>query len=272
MDPLLGGGIGPVEGRPPGPDWGHQRWDEFLPKVAIEVTQEGAKTTPTLRSREHPIQVSPEAAGAGSQYHVDVQWHAPAELFWRRYGEPILFRHHNKLPADVKLNSGFGRHTITTHLHNGHHGAENDGFTGAFFFPGQFYDYHCPMILAGHDSINVNGTDPRAGSPDDSGGIAKVPGDWRETMSTHWFHDHMFSFTAHNVYKGNAGMCNIYSALDRGNESINDGVTCSFPAARPNRGATWITTSTSCWPIRPGIRTGSSTSISSIRTGFWATP
>ena len=52
-----------------------------------------------------------------------------------RYGEPILFRHHNGLPVDVTQNSGFGRHTISTHEHNGHHGAENDGFTGAFFFP-----------------------------------------------------------------------------------------------------------------------------------------
>ena len=32
-------------------------------------------------------------------------------------------------------------------------------------------------------------------------------------MSTHWFHDHMFSFTSQNVYKGMAGMFNIYSAL-----------------------------------------------------------
>ena len=30
-------------------------------------------------------------------------------------------------------------------------------------------------------------------------------------MSTHWFHDHMFSFTSQNVYKGNAAMFNIYS-------------------------------------------------------------
>jgi hypothetical protein len=27
-------------------------------------------------------------------------------------------------------------------------------------------------------------------------------------MSTHWFHDHMFSFTAQNVYKGNAATPN----------------------------------------------------------------
>jgi len=49
-------------------------------------------------------------------------------------------------------------------------------------------------------------------------------------MSTHWFHDHMFSFTSQNVYKGNAGMFNIYSALDRGNEEINDGVNLRLPS------------------------------------------
>ena len=49
-------------------------------------------------------------------------------------------------------------------------------------------------------------------------------------MSTHWFHDHMFSFTSQNVYKGNAGMFNIYSGLDRGNEDINDGVNLRLPS------------------------------------------
>jgi FtsP/CotA-like multicopper oxidase with cupredoxin domain len=40
----------------------------------------------------------------------------------------------------------------------------------------------------------------------------------------------MFSFTAQNVYKGDAGMLNIYSALDRGNEAINDGVNLRLPS------------------------------------------
>src|SRR5881397_72917 len=40
----------------------------------------------------------------------------------------------------------------------------------------------------------------------------------------------MFSFTAQNVYKGMAGMFNIYSALDRGNETINDGVNLRLPS------------------------------------------
>jgi FtsP/CotA-like multicopper oxidase with cupredoxin domain len=154
----------------------------------------------------------------------------PPKLMLGRYGEPILFRHHNRLPADVTQNNGFGRNTLSTHEHNGHHGAENDGFTGAYFFPNQFYDYHYPFVLAGFTTINATATDPRAGSPNGSGGITKVPGDWHETMSTHWFHDHMFSFTAQNVYKGDAGMLNIYSALDRGNEAINDGVNLRLPS------------------------------------------
>jgi FtsP/CotA-like multicopper oxidase with cupredoxin domain len=232
VDPLLGGGIGPIEGRPPGPDWAHQRWDEFLPNVAIEVTQEGAKanTNPYGKPGNIPFQFHPKLAVQNPNSMWTFNGTIPPKLLLGRYGEPILCRHHNKLPADVKQNNGFGRHTITTHEHNGHHGAENDGFTGAFFFPGQFYDYHWPIILAGHDTINSNATDKMAGSPDDSGGINKVPGDWHETMSSHWFHDHMFGFTSQNVYKGNAAMFNIYSALDRGNESINDGVNLQLPS------------------------------------------
>ena len=63
-------------------------------------------------------------------------------------------------------------------------------------------------------------------------------------MSTHWFHDHMFSFTSQNVYKGNAAMFNLYSGLDRGNEASETASTCGCRAARPRTGATSITTST----------------------------
>jgi FtsP/CotA-like multicopper oxidase with cupredoxin domain len=154
----------------------------------------------------------------------------PPKLVQGKYGQPLIFRHHNNLPADVTQNAGFGRHTISTHEHNGHHGAENDGFTGAYFFPGQFYDYHWPIVLAGHFSVNTAAGDRMASTPDESGGLINVPGDWHETMSTHWFHDHMFSFTSQNVYKGNAAMFNIYSGLDRGNEAINDGVNLQLPS------------------------------------------
>ncbi len=237
------GDTGPIEGRPPGPIWAHQQFAAFPPAVAIEVTQEGAKVNTAydpgvpsslnsginaaapFRPTFHP--------GLPDQSTLALWTHngtLPPKLIMARYGEPILFRHRNKLPFDVTQNGGFGRHTISTHEHNGHHGAENDGFTGAFFFPGQFYDYHYPIVLAGLRTVNTGATDPRAGGPDDSGGIVKVPGDWRETMSSHWFHDHMFSFTAQNVYKGIAGMFNIYSSLDRGNEAISDGVNLRLPS------------------------------------------
>ncbi|MGE5323683.1 MAG: hypothetical protein ACM3SW_12505 [Actinomycetota bacterium] len=44
VDPALGGGFGPIEGRPPGPIWAHQKWDQFLPQVSVEVSQMGATT------------------------------------------------------------------------------------------------------------------------------------------------------------------------------------------------------------------------------------
>ncbi len=171
----------------------------------------------------------------------------PPKLLMVRYGQPVLMRHYNGLPIDPSANRGFGLHTITTHEHNGHAPAESDGYANAFFFPGQFYDYRWPIQLAGYDSINTKAEDPRAAFPCAPGetlwvndlqpakktcdhGTIKIRGDWRETMSTHWFHDHMLDFTAQNVYKGNAAMMNYYSALDRGNESVNDGVNLRFPS------------------------------------------
>ena len=243
LEGVAPGDTGPIEGRPPGPIWAHQRFAQFPPRIAIQVTQEGAKTNAVY----NPGVASNHNSGINPATPIPVRFHpglptqelnsvwtfngtVPPKLAIGRYGEPLLFRHHNRLPFDIAQNNGFGRHTISTHEHNGHHGAENDGFTGAWFFPGQFYDYHWPIVLAGHFSINTAATEIKASSPNGSGGLTKVPGDWRETMSTHWFHDHMFEHTAENVYKGNAAMFNIYSGLDRGNEAINDGVNLRLPS------------------------------------------
>ena len=239
----LGGGTGPIEGRPPGDMWAHQKFDQFVPKIEVEAWQKGAE----ICTDYAPGVASDQNCGINPASAVDPCFHhamphqdpkslwtfggtVPPKLLLGRYGEPILFRHHNGLSDDVTQNNGFGRHTISTHEHNGHHGAENDGFAGAFFFPGQFYDYHWPIVHAGINSINMTATDPRCGAPNGNGGITKLPGDWHETMSTHWFHDHMFSFTSQNVYKGNAAMFNLYSSLDRGNEGINDGVNLRLPS------------------------------------------
>jgi manganese oxidase len=252
--PELGGGYGPIEGRPPGPIWAHQRFNQFPPQVAVEAFQAPASSNVTYNPRVGPqynCGIDPSQP-IPLKFHRDLatqkatsvwtfQGTIPPKLVLGRYGEPILFRHHNRLPADVTQNGGFGRHTISTHEHNGHHGAENDGFTGAFFFPNQFYDYHWPIVLAGHFSVNTAATDPRACTPTDDLRLTRnVPGDWHETMSTHWFHDHMFSFTSQNVYKGNAAMFNIYSGLDRGAEDINDGINLRLPSGRSaESGRSW---------------------------------
>jgi len=253
VDPALGGGTGPIEGRPPGPIWAHQQFGLLPPAIAVDGSVEGAKTNTvynpgvpsTLNSGINPATPIPfkfhpalptQTAVKAWTYNGTI----PPKLMQVRYGEPVLFRLHNKLPVQQTQNGGFGIHTISTHEHNGHHGAENDGFTGAYFFPNQFYDYHYPIVLAGRNTINTTASDPFASGPTDAGGLMKVPGDWHETMSTHWFHDHMFSFTAQNVYKGIAGMFNIYSGLDRGAEDINDGVNLRLPSGRASvSGKSW---------------------------------
>ncbi|PYR33724.1 MAG: copper oxidase, partial [Acidobacteria bacterium] len=240
---VLGGGYGPIEGRPPGPIWAHQRFTKYLPQIAVEVWQRQAATNDTYDAQVDPMLNSGMTKGMTLplRFHTGMPTQQPnsvwtfngtipPKLLLARYGEPVLFRHHNDLSPDVRQNNGFGKHTISTHEHNGHHGAENDGFTGAYFFPGQFYDYHWPIVLGGCSSMNKDATESKASSPTDDGTLMNVPGDWHETMSTHWFHDHMFAYTSQNVYKGNAAMFNIYSGLDRGNEAHDDRVNLCLPS------------------------------------------
>ena len=252
LDPALpgvnaaAGLFGPIEGRPPGDIWAHQGWLTHSPQVAITATQRGNKGPNTVYN---PQVANSMNSGIDPTQSIPLRFHpglplqnensvwtfngtVPPKLVIGRYGEPILFRHFNGLPANRTENNGFGVHTISTHEHNGHHGAENDGFAGAYFYPNQFYDYHWPIVLAGFRSFNAGATDPKAATPNDNdSGKTNIPGDWRETMSTHWFHDHMFSFTSQNVYKGNAAMFNIYSSIDRGSE-IPDGVNLCLPSGK----------------------------------------
>ena len=249
LNPALVGGTtgltGPIEGRPPGPIWAHQQFNQFAPQIQFNVTAANATTnftySPGVASQYNsgidddtpiPAAFNPRFPAQTNNSMWTYNGTFPPKLNISRYGIPQLFRLYNQLPASITQNgvNAFGRHTITTHEHNAHHGSENDGFTGAYFYPNQFYDYHYPWTLAGWTSINTHATDRRAGAPDGNGGIIKVPGDWHETMSSHWFHDHMFTFTDQNVYKGIAGMNNIYSSLDRGNESLNDGINLRLPS------------------------------------------
>ena len=255
----------PIEGRPPGQDFAHQRFDEFFPAAYFQSATAGARTNTGLRD---PLQMHHFAAGTefgpGGLYYnvlagssgpqgtasgVKPRLHPrlpvqnanslwtfdgtfPPKLLMARYGEPVLFRHYNALPINPAANRGFGLNQVTTHLHNGHSPSESDGFAGAYFFPGQYYDYRWPMILSAYGRLNTDASGPKSGSPDGYGGVVNVPGDWQETMSTLWFHDHRIDHTAPNVYKGMAAMMNLYSAVDRGRE----GYACNYsnPATNVN--------------------------------------
>ena len=60
----------------------------------------------------------------------------------------LLFRHYNALPIDPSANFGFSDSTRSrAHEHNGHQRRRRATATrSAFYFPGQFYDYHWPMV------------------------------------------------------------------------------------------------------------------------------
>ncbi len=266
--------LGVIEGRPDGVSFSHQRWDEFKPVEYFSTAQGGARASTGIRDNEQSHgYINGEFSFSNGLYHdttgggtngttagIDIRFHPfmpiqdsntlwtfgdgtlPPKLLRVRYAQPILMRHYNALPIAASANNGFGEHTITTHEHNGHNPGEVDGFAGAYFFPGEFYDYRWPMVLAGYDSINTNALDPRASTPCSPGEkmmisdavthlpvektcdpatlTVNIPGDWRETMSTHWFHDHMIDRTSENVYKGNAAMMNYYSGIDRGKEGF----------------------------------------------------
>ena len=218
---------GPMEGRPPGEFFAHQRWNEFFPKVGY-VTSWGQCAPGTKFHPNFPDQ-NPNAVwcfGTGPF----AQGRLPPPLIKGRYGEPILSRIYNNTPVDRAQNGGFGRNETQLHFHNAHNGAESDGATGAHHFPGTFYDYVWSTTLARRDKINKSATDQKAAGPNDGTGIVKVPGDWRELQGTMWIHDHRFFFTAENVYKGNLGMVNYYSGRDRGSETITSGTNLRLPS------------------------------------------
>lgn len=220
-------GRGPIEGRPPGEIFAHQRWNEYFPKAGYIL--------------------SLNQCGAGAYYHdhwpaqaANAVWTygpgksslgtMPPFLIKGRYGEPILTRVYNNLPIHREDNHGFGRNETQLHFHNAHNGAESDGAANVHHFPGTFYDYRWSTTLARADKINVQAGDRRASGPDDGEGLVNVPGDFRELQGSMWAHDHRFFFTAENVYKGNVGAINYYSGPDRGHETLNDGINLRLPS------------------------------------------
>lgn len=227
---------GPIEGRPPGEVFAHQRWNEFFPKVGyiLSIGQIAANTRfhPNFPA-QNPNSVWTYGTVPSTAADRTTRGTLPPMLIQGRYGEPILTRIYQNLPVNRADNqSGFGLNETQLHFHNAHNGAESDGAANTHHFPGTFYDYRWSTTLARRDKINVNATDRRASGPDGNGGLVNVAGDFREIQGTMWAHDHRFFFTAEDVYKGNFMMISYYSGPDRGNEVLNDGVNLRLPSGR----------------------------------------
>lgn len=183
----------------------HQRWTELFgtprqyPVAHYELS---AKENPAwvFNPAYPPQRIWGFAAGSAAAS-------TPGPTIMTRYGQPVVVRFHNDLPQN---HVGFGSPEISIHLHNAHAPSESDGFPGDYFSPnkagptlaapGQFKDHFYPNICAGYDEYQ-NGL-----------------GDYREAMSTLWYHDHTFDFTAPNLYLGLAGFYLTYDDLDSGNE------------------------------------------------------
>ncbi|EAS51320.1 putative multicopper oxidase [Aurantimonas manganoxydans SI85-9A1] len=220
-------GRGPIEGRPPGEIFAHQRWEEYFPEVGYLLSI-GQCAGDTYMHESFPYQNSDSFWCYGSGRSAVGSM--PPFLIKARYSEPMLTRVYNNMPVDRSQNAGFGRNETQLHFHNAHNGAESDGAANVHHFPGTFYDYRWSTTLARADKINTDASDRRASGPDGNGGLNLVPGDFREIQGSMWAHDHRFFFTAENVYKGNFGAINYYSGPDRGNEEMDDGVNLRLPS------------------------------------------
>ncbi|MCY1333966.1 Cell division protein FtsP [compost metagenome] len=177
----------------------HQRWNELPFVLTYELT--ARENTQWLFNEAYPRQPIWGFQGNGAQATT------PGPVLFARYGQPIVVRIHNQLPAD---HQGFGTPEISTHLHNAHTGSESDGFPGDFYSatkagptlasPGEFLDHLYGNIYAGFDEFQ-NGI-----------------GDPREALGTLFYHDHTMDFTAPNLYKGLLGFFLLFDDIDSGDE------------------------------------------------------
>ncbi|HSC69753.1 MAG TPA: multicopper oxidase domain-containing protein, partial [Candidatus Methylomirabilis sp.] len=189
----------------------HQRWTQFGGSSDTSPGFTGAMYEILEQEVQHAFYPAVDKVSSSTIWtFVDAKSNAVGPLWLQaRYGEPIVVRIHNSLPA---ANQGFGINQTSTHLHNGHTASESDGGPIQFYDFGQFKDFHYANARAGFSSTH----------PTSSLNGRTVIGDVHETMSFLWFHDHRFDFTAQNVYKGLLSFYTLFSddiLLDTGNET-----------------------------------------------------
>lgn len=167
----------------PAPDpSAHQRYNEFPPKKFYKIEEQEFlwQYHPDPPYNQKSVSWGFDGATPGPTYHV-------------RYGEPILVRRVNNLPALGTGKVNFAMPFTTSHLHNGHTASESDGYPMDFIRPGHYWDHHYCCFPLGHDE--------------------------NEKLTTLWYHDHMMDFTAPNVYAGLAGFFLFFDEEDSGDEN-----------------------------------------------------
>src|SRR5262250_2142091 len=110
INPITGGG--PIEGRPPGEVFAHQRWNAFFPKVGYVMTW--GPVAPNSRFHPNfPAQLANNvwtySTGRNNSGGTNATGTLPPFLIKGRYGEPILTRIYNTTPVNRATNGGFGR-------------------------------------------------------------------------------------------------------------------------------------------------------------------
>ena len=183
----------------------HQRWDELGGLDAC--------TKYELMAKEIDWNFYSDSDGRGLTSkvwtYVDMNPNSNGEFatgvlrFKAQYGSPVLMRMYNGLPKNGRDTQGFGINQCSPHLHNAHNPPESDGGPLRFWDSGKWYDFWYPNVRAGFASTHKNGTYHPNG--------LWCPGNWQETQSTLWFHDHRFDFTSQNVYKGLASFYTLFS-------------------------------------------------------------
>jgi FtsP/CotA-like multicopper oxidase with cupredoxin domain len=101
----------------------------------------------------------------------------------------------NMLPALDNRKITFATPKTTTHLHNAHTASESDGYPMDFIQSGEFWDHHYACFPASMDE--------------------------EEKLTTLWYHDHMMSSTAPNVYAGLSGFYLMFDENDSGYEDTS---------------------------------------------------
>jgi len=183
----------------------HQRWDELgglaactqyeLMAKEIDWNFYSATEYPTFNSKVWTyVDMNPNSKGDFATGVLRLK---------AQYGSPVLMRMYNGLPKNGRDTQGFGINQCSPHLHNAHNPPESDGGPMRFFDSGKWWDYWYPNIRAGFASTHKTGTYHPNGK--------WCPGDWQETQSTLWFHDHRMDFTSQNVYKGLASFYTLFS-------------------------------------------------------------